>query len=386
MEEVLEVTANRPIASMPWPTFGALLSYSQRPLPHPFSSPDMTLWTSARIALWQAVQSLGLKSGDRVAVPAFCCGSELEPFLIAGLELSFFKVGEDLAPDTTSFREAIGGASAAMVTHYFGFPVDIEPALEMTQRKGIPLIEDCAHALYTTRGREQVGLAGDAAIYSFWKTVALPDGGALHLRQGIVKGTPKPPPPELIRKATRHLLSRTLRSHPSAILRRTEGMRQQLQGGANSIQLREKGSDEWHLIKFPNELAGAGMSSRSLRIFRATDHAHVRERRRHNYQRLQEALAGVPGILPLVPHLPEGACPLYFPVVVEEAARLRRALAAEGVGVKHIWPYFHAAVPWDRFPREHYWKEKALGFPVHQSLAEGDIERLIDVVGRWSGR
>ncbi|MBB3021699.1 dTDP-4-amino-4,6-dideoxygalactose transaminase [Microvirga lupini] len=382
----MEVLATRPVASMPWPTFGALLSYSQRPLPHPFSSPDATLWTSARIALWQAIQSLGLKPGDRVALPAFCCGSELEPFLVAGLELSFFSCADDLAPDPTSFREAISGASAAMVTHYFGFPVDLEPALEMTRREGIPLIEDCAHALYTTRGGEQVGLAGDAAIYSFWKTVALPDGGALHLRKGGVKGTPKPPPPELVKKATRHLLSRTLRSHPSSILRGTEGLRQQLRRGRNSTQPHEKGGDEWHLIRFPNELIGAGMSSRSLRIFRATDHVQVRKRRRHNYQRLQEAMAGTPGIVPLVPQLPDGACPLYFPVVVEEAASLRRALATESVGVKHIWPYFHAAVPWSKFPREYHWKDKALGFPVHQSLGEDDIERLLKVVGRWSGR
>lgn len=384
MEDMLEVLANRPVASMPWPTFGALLSYSQRPLPHPFSSPETTLWTSARIALWQAIQSLGLKPGSRVAVPAFCCGSELEPFLVAGLELSFFSVGDDLAPEPKSFGEALEGASAAMATHYFGFPVPLDDAIDIARRKGVPLIEDCAHALYTTRQGEQVGLAADAAIFSFWKTVALPDGGALRMRQGMVRGVPKPPPAELVRKATRHLLSRTMRSHPSALLRRTEGMRQQMRRGARAGEARDKGGDEWHLIRFPDDLIGAGMSSRSLRIFRATDHAHVRESRRRNYRALQAALAGTRGIVPLVPDLPEGACPLYFPVVVEEAASLRRALAAESVGVKHIWPYFHAAVPWDRFPRERHWKEKAMGLPVHQSLGSDDIERLVDVVGRWS--
>ena len=53
-------------------------------------------------------------------------------------------------------------------------------------------------------------------------------------------------------------------------------------------------------------------------------------------------------------------------------------------GVKHIWPVFHPAIDWDRFSRERYWKEQALGFPVHQSLREGDIERIAAAVSRWS--
>lgn len=381
----MELLANRPVASMPWPSFGALLSYSARPLPQPFDDPKTTLWTSARIALWQAIHAFGLKPGQRVAVPAFCCGSELEPFLVAGLELSFFSTADDLSPDLNSFRDAIEHASAAMATHYFGLPANLSAAREMARRKGIPLIEDCAHALYATEGSAPLGTAGDAAIFSFWKTVAIPDGGALYLRGGAFPATPKPPPAELIRKATRHLLSRALRSHPLAVVRGTEVLRQRIRNGAPAPQ-RGAVKDEWHLIKFPDELTDAGMSSRSLRIFRATDHAHVRSTRRRRYRELEAALAGTPGIRPMVPRLADGACPLYFPALVDDGASLRRAMAAESVGVKHIWPFFHEAVPWNTFPRERLWKEQAIGFPVHQSLSDDDIGRLVAAVQRWSRR
>lgn len=374
---------NRPVASMPWPSFGALLSYSARPLPKPFDGPETTLWTSARIALWQAIQAFGLKPGQRVAVPAFCCGSELEPFLVAGLELSFFSVADDLSPDPNSFCDATENASAAMATHYFGLPADLSAARDVARARGIPLIEDCAHALYATDGAAPVGIAGDAAIFSFWKTVAIPDGGALYLRNGDFTAIPKPPPADLIRKATRHLLSRAMRSHSSAVVRGTEILRQRLRNGAPATQ-QGGPKDEWHLIKFPHELTDAGMSARSLRIFRATDHGHVRNTRRRRYHELESALKGVAGIRPMVSRLDDGACPLYFPALVDNGSSLRRSLAAEGVGVKHIWPYFHASVPWDRFPRERVWKEQAIGFPVHQSLSDDDIERLIGAVRRWS--
>lgn len=374
---------NRPVASMPWPSFGALLSYSARPLPKPFDGPETTLWTSARIALWQAIQAFGLKPGQRVAVPAFCCGSELEPFLVAGLELTFFSVADDLSPDMDSFREAIEHASAAMATHYFGLPADLSSARDMARARGIPFIEDCAHALYATDGTAPIGTAGDAAIFSFWKTVAIPDGGALYLRTGNLPAVPNPPPADLISKATRHLVSRAMRSHSLAVVRGTEVLRQRIRKGAPAPQ-QDAPKDEWHLIKFPHELTGAGMSARSLRIFRATDHGHVRDIRRRRYRELESALAGIPGIRPMVPRLDDGACPLYFPALVENGSSLRRALAAESVGVKHIWPYFHTSVPWDRFPRERLWKEQAIGFPVHQSLSDGDMARLIGTITQWS--
>lgn len=379
----MERLANRPVASMPWPSLSALFARSTRSLPYPFEAPQTTLWTSARIALWEAIQVLDLRAGQRVALPAFCCGSELEPFLKAGLELSFFAVGDDLSPEPNSFREAIENASAAMATHYFGLPADLSAARDMAWQRKIPLIEDCAHALYATEGATQIGLSGDAAIFSFWKTVPLPDGGALHLRAGAVRAKPKSPPPELIRHATRHLLSRSMRSHSVGAVRALEDVRQRLRRKKTSTASGTAEPENWHLIKFPDELIRAGMASSSQRIFRGTDHAFVRESRRRHFRELEAAFAGIRGFTPMS-SLGEGACPLYFPVLVDDAAGLRKALAAEAVGVKHIWPYFHSSVPWSRFPRERHWKENAIGFPVHQSLSDGDVARLIDVVKRWS--
>jgi dTDP-4-amino-4,6-dideoxygalactose transaminase len=383
---LLASLANRPVASMPWQSFGSLVGRGAGPLPYPFDTPRASYWTSARVALWQAVQTLDLRPGSAVAVPAFCCGAELEPFLMAGLKLSFFTLDDDLSPNALSFKQATDCASAALVTHYFGLPVDLSMAKDVAWQRRIPLIEDCAHALYATDGKSQIGTGTDASVFSFWKTLPIPDGGALHLRAGAVRAAPKAPPPALVKKASRQLLSRALRNHSLAVVRGAESLRQRIRKPAHSglVEHADAGDDAHEGMKFRQDLAETGMAAQSLRIFRNTDHASVRSSRRRNYQRLEAELAGVPGLVPMAKELSDGACPLYFPVLVEQTASLRRALAAQSIGVKHIWHYLHPDVPWDRFPRERMWKERAIGFPVHQSLCDADIDRLVGAVTRWS--
>ncbi len=381
------MTQVRPVSSMPGPSVAALLARGMGPLPRPFDSPNVTFWNSARVALWQAAHALGLRPGQTIAVPAFCCGSELDPFLAAGLKLSFFAIGDDLSPDPVSFAQATEHASAAMVTHYLGFPADLRPAKEITRQRGIPLIEDCAHALYATQDGKPIGMTSEAAVFSLRKTIALPDGGALYLKTGQVRTVAKPPSPDIVQRSTRKLVSLTLRTHPLAFVRAAEDLRRRMKAGRkNPAQAKLEAADDiqWDLQPFTADHSDLGMSSRSLRLFRASDHEAVRTSRRRHYQMLEAALSDVRGLKPMKSRLHPDACPLFFPVLVEEIATLRRALANESVAAKHMWPLLHPAVPWERFPRERIWKENMLGLPVHQSLQDGDIDRLVHVVKRWS--
>jgi perosamine synthetase len=381
------MTQVRPVPSMPGPSVATLLAMRVGPLPHPFDSPHVTFWNSARVALWQAAHALGLRSGQTVALPAFCCGSELDPFLAAGLKVAFFGIGEDLSPNPVSFAQATEHASAAMVTHYLGIPADLTAAKEITQRRGIPLIEDCAHALYATQNGKPIGMTSEAAVFSLRKTVALPDGGALYLKGDPIRTVPKPPSPKIVQHSTRKLVSLALRTHPLAVVRAAEDLRRRMKASRErSIPAKLEISDDvqWDLQPFSTDHGDLGMSGRSMRLFRATDHKAVRASRRRHYQMLEVALSNVKSIKPMVPFLHRDACPLFFPVIVDDIAGLRRTLANELVAAKHMWPLLHPDVPWDRFPKERIWKERMLGLPVHQSLQDGDIDRLIHVIKRWS--
>ena len=64
-----------------------------------FPGGALSIWHSARTALWQGVHAVGLAPGDRVLVPAYCCGAELSTLLAAGLRLDYYCVRRDLTPD-----------------------------------------------------------------------------------------------------------------------------------------------------------------------------------------------------------------------------------------------------------------------------------------------
>ncbi len=49
-----------------------------------------------------------------------------------------------------------------------------------------------------------------------------------------------------------------------------------------------------------------------------------------------------------------------------------------------MWPWFHPAATWDDFPFEANLKRSVFILPVHQSLHEGEIDRIIAAMRKWS--
>jgi dTDP-4-amino-4,6-dideoxygalactose transaminase len=68
---------------------------------------------------------------------------------------------------------------ALVLQHTFGMPTDLDAALDLTRRHGIPLIEDCVHALGATYDGRPVGSFGRAAFFSSeeTKTISTTMGG-----------------------------------------------------------------------------------------------------------------------------------------------------------------------------------------------------------------
>ena len=71
---------------------------------------------------------------------------------------------------------------AIVPVHIYGHPVDMEPVLEIAQRKGVYVIEDCAQAHGARYRGQPVGSIGDLGCFSFYPTKnlgAMGDGGAV---------------------------------------------------------------------------------------------------------------------------------------------------------------------------------------------------------------
>ena len=383
-----------PIPAMPTMPLTSLLPRRQRALPAPFDDESVSFWFSARIALWQAARALGLQRGDTIAVPAFCCGSEIEPFEHAGLRLRFFGLNAKLDPDPESFSEALIGADAALVTHYFGFPASLKHARAECDARDVPLIEDCAHALYAKSSEGLVGTIGDASVFSFRKTIALSDGAALRVANPKVPITSEreAAPSKVVRGRMRRLVAHAFHSSSSAplrlALRSAVASKHLLERRPPTVEqgVTEEATEElYEDIRFKPERSECNISASAERMFRATNHVGIERARRHNYAQIAPVVAEHESLRPLFEQLPAGASPLFFPIVVQNPFALREHMLTYRIGVKHIWPWFLEGIPWDDYPSEVELKRTVLGLPVHQCLGANELARIVTALGEWNG-
>jgi hypothetical protein len=131
------------------------------------------------------------------------------------------------------------------------------------------------------------------------------------------------------------------------------------------------------------------MSEISLRLLRHLDVERVRDRRIGNYRRLASALAG--RARPLHRQLPEGACPLFFPIMVENKPETAEVLRGCGIDVLEFWNHGAEAAGFEPrdLPRHScapYLRQHVLGLPIHQDLTPRHIDHLAEHVGRLHAR
>ena len=131
-------------------------------------------------------------------------------------------------------------------------------------------------------------------------------------------------------------------------------------------------------VTFDRSTANWSISPTSRRIAYRSPHLEIARRRRQNYAFLAEQLTGLSRADPLL-QLPNGACPLAFPLVVEEPEGLLRELRSGGIGADHFWNEFHPAFPADEFPESTYLKTHVVALPIHQDLDPPVVARVAEV-------
>jgi perosamine synthetase len=96
----------------------------------------------------------------------------------------------DIQPDTGNLdvksvsRRITERTGAIMLVHYAGYPCDLDEFYSLAKSKGIPIIEDCAHACGATYKDKRIGSWGEIQAFSFHaiKNLTTGDGGALTVR------------------------------------------------------------------------------------------------------------------------------------------------------------------------------------------------------------
>lgn len=135
-------------------------------------------------ALELALRACGVGSGDEVVNVANAGMYTTAAILAVGATPVFVDVrDDDLSMDMSLLAKAVTSATRAIVvTHLHGHLVDIDAALEVATRRGIPLIEDCAQSHGARHRGKRAGSFSAVGCFSFYPTKnlgALGDGGAV---------------------------------------------------------------------------------------------------------------------------------------------------------------------------------------------------------------
>jgi perosamine synthetase len=134
-------------------------------------------WTrSGRQTLRLLLKALDLKPGSGVALPLFTDPSLFKAIVAAGHRPVFIDVDPRfLTIDPQSLEDACGDFSAVVAVHLFGQLAEM-PAV-LAAARGVPVIEDSAHAPLSYWNEDMAGSFGVASLYSFASTKYWPAGG-----------------------------------------------------------------------------------------------------------------------------------------------------------------------------------------------------------------
>ena len=108
------------------------------------------------------------------------------------------------------------------------------------------------------------------------------------------------------------------------------------------------------------------------------DAESIINKRRVNYEIIRSALSDELGVEPLFKELPEGVCPLNFPLVVQDREYLRAYLKEMKIDAGVWWKGYHEAFFWNEYPDACYLKNNVLTLPIHQDMNEREMHYVVD--------
>ena len=139
--------------------------------------------SSGTAALEIGMKSLNLKKGDEVIIPTFSIISTalcvlklgLKPVLVDSNIYTWNMDSDQVIKKITKKTKAI------IITHIYGFPVDMKKILAIAKRKNIKIIEDSAEMIGQTYFKKRCGTFGDLSTFSFYanKHITTGEGGMI---------------------------------------------------------------------------------------------------------------------------------------------------------------------------------------------------------------
>ena len=262
----------------------------------------------------------------------------------------------------------------------------------MCKERELFLFEDCAHSLFSSFGDRPLGSYGDVSIFSFRKSLPIPDGGVLVINNPEIEyPIPQTYNPWIYRSKDLLYLINGHYVYSSG----DPGLLHLIMGKISDWRNNGKGLDgdgyekrQLHDEKitmypeyayfWPQIEKNYGISGVSQKILNSVSPHLIVSKRRENFKFLLSSIKGISQLRPIFNELPTGVCPLVFPVLVEDRESLRVQFRKKDIALGRWWQFFHEQVPWENFPEAVRLKNHLVSIPVHQDVSIPLLEKLVE--------
>lgn len=344
--------------------------------------------SSGRAAIALALKHAKIGQGDEVLAPAFHCESMIAPIHYVGANPVFYSISSDAQVDINKCQSLLTDKTKAiMVTHYFGFPQDLEKIQAFCKKNNLILIEDCAHSIYGSHKGKAIGSAGDYAIASTMKFFPVYDGGILasdkHSLDSI-KLTPCSLSFEV--KSALTIVERSIRmgrfSTTGRVVLFAANIKDKLWRHLKGL-MQKKGAPKMTPafadggFNFDPDWIHVRASKSSLSVIKHADIQRIIELRRARYQYYLHELRDLPGLRFLHPRLPDEVVPLIVPIYFENTKKVFRELKLKGVPIWRFGEFLDAKITSRLCPQSINFSKNLLQFPCHQELTDEEVTWIV---------
>jgi perosamine synthetase len=129
---------------------------------------EVVTFGAGRMALYAILKAMNLRDEDEVILPGYTCVVTSNAIRYAGLKPVYVDVSVrdfNMIPELVE-KAVTPKTRLILAQHTFGIPCDIEALLDISQRLGVPLIEDGAHAIGARWDGKLLGCYGYASFFS----------------------------------------------------------------------------------------------------------------------------------------------------------------------------------------------------------------------------
>jgi dTDP-4-amino-4,6-dideoxygalactose transaminase len=354
---VEEIRAVESVLKSRWITMGEVTKGFEREFSAFAGGGTAIAVNSCTAALHLACLALGLGPGDEVVCPTMTFVATANAIRYAGaipifadiesldcLNLTAKTIADCMTPRT----------GAIMLVHFAGYPCDMESICRLAQSRGIPVIEDCAHAPGASIEGRSLGLWGEIGCFSFFsnKNMTTGEGGMLLAKN-----------PDLAAKLN------LLRSH-----------------GMTSVTL-----DRYKGHAFSYDVVALGYNYRTTEINAAIGRVQLKmlmernERRRALALRYRMKLGEIPGVtVPFQNHI---GTPSYhiMPVLLPESVSrqtVMEALRDAGIQTSIHYRPVHTFTAYKGFssralPNSEIVGNREITLPLYPSMTFQDVDYVI---------